>query len=1331
MDTKYIYTLLFDENQKFLTATQNVNGDYIISRNNQPNYLTYNPANVAKIAFELATNRKYNSLARSISYPLEFIKDGAAILRELYFNGKGTEAYCGIKIMNWDGFRHSLLYDGRIDFNAKTEDPKSGKFTVPIVDDSVWSDIARNDSVQYSIECNESNPDAIKVMFDGINMRVKFIYETVRGTYRISFKDFDEAEPNGTQHSAWMMPLVKIDTEGDSVGIITKDNIEMFSITSGVPLRKKEWVIKNQNNVSNIDIAGVFTFSWKESRPSYIDLKVHGQYSDSEDAQWVRAVGRLDQSEFPQPDVQYSIPFTFHEYAAYPGVEYSLIITTLALHEYINDDKKSYLTIYPTKVTFSSITRVEQRIIYAIRPLDLIKQLVQKATDGKRTISSSFFTTNNKQVVTCGDAIRGFDNAKIYTSIEDFFKTYNSLFYMALRSVAGQLQMELATEVYRQDSQLFDIGECIDLKLNTAEDWIVNEVQVGSPKVDMRHPDGRLEFNSTNTFSLPIKNSDGKYEIITKYRTGCYDITFLLLDYVQGSTKDNTGDKTCYVLDITDVQGGGSDIVENFEEFTVNNNPLAPYISSPNQDDIITNDKPTIKGVAPVGSTVNIYADGVLDGSTLPDSVGNWSYTLINPLSSYEEGIPTATGQHLIQASFTDLAATTSNLNIVIDTNISTEIRIIYPATGDTLYNNQFLIKGVAQAGTAFTLTLDGIFSAPIVADGSCTWEYKLNAPLNNANHTLQAGTHTIVFTVNNRVEHPIITYIGQELNAGVPLIDNTPLVMGVAMPGTVVELFLNYDSHSIGSAIADSLGNWTFQTVPFSYPDVATGVPVMIVPIRNGDNIMSTSMRIETVEIGITGFMLNRPPYSVITGVEDNTVFNVELSPKRMLQHHYPYLASVMDKLPQEVIEFQTADKNPNLATVLDGVATIERADVPTSSLGEPLFRLEKAIVKTPTRIPFDKALALFNNGGVIRATYRGAELFFLPVGSMKMETITSAVQDWTLIFSPMTPFSTLINLYKDGTTINIMANSLFHSDYNSLHFVSYDFKDIKSYNFKTIYSDWFENRNEAWMYNPHYMQKYQKTETIRDQIISNGAGDLKLHIFRCETAMLVGTIPYSPVDPNPTPAPYIVFEAAIDLSTLPEDQYFFVIEANGKYCAISERIHVMDKWLGTILIESTNSINKTTFFYSTGIRTVLRLEGLVKKIQPNIFTDVSVDESGGSTLLYSTTNKKRTIRFGTAYGLPDYLYIKVANAIINDAWTCEGVKYTIEDGEKIDAASETDGHPLYYYNVRVLVALNENGATFVTETLREDNSVVLVVDAEAMGIPLPSLTDIGLQNE
>jgi len=165
------------------------------------------------------------------------------------------------------------------------------------------------------------------------------------------------------------------------------------------------------------------------------------------------------------------------------------------------------------------------------------------------------------------------------------------------------------------------------------------------------------------------------------------------------------------------------------------------------------------------------------------------------------------------------------------------------------------------------------------------------------------------------------------------------------------------------------------------------------------------------------------------------------------------------------------------------------------------------------------------------------------------------------------------------------------------------------------------------------------------------------------------------------------------------------------------------------TVLIEPSNTENKTGFFFSTGIIPSLRIEGLVKKLQPRVESITSILESGNSTSLYSQVSRKRIIRFGTAYGLPDYLALKVAEHVVLDNYRIENVEYVLDLEEEIQPSEDVNGHPLYYYDVNVLVKENAKGKVFGSnQPGASTEGVILVVDPEALGLPSGSLLQIQL---
>jgi len=69
-------------------------------------------------------------------------------------------------------------------------------------------------------------------------------------------------------------------------------------------------------------------------------------------------------------------------------------------------------------------------------------------------------------------------------------------------------------------------------------------------------------------------------------------------------------------------------------------------------------------------------------------------------------------------------------------------------------------------------------------------------------------------------------------------------------------------------------------------------------------------------------------------------TVFNIDLSPKRMLLRHGRWLASILSGFESEKVQFQSGTRNTNLKTIQAGVTTRENSDVPISALGTKIFQ-------------------------------------------------------------------------------------------------------------------------------------------------------------------------------------------------------------------------------------------------------------------------------------------------------------------------------------------------------------------------------------------------------
>lgn len=1125
---KNIYCFLSDANNQYYVATKESDGTWTVSTQSTPFPLRNNPKNLTTATTTIGTNKTYFSLNVGVIDPLEFIEDGTAILRERYNVGMRTQEYCYLTVIQFNGVnRYDLVYKGKIDFANKVENIKNGVFTVPTIDDSAWGVLSQKDKNVYSVPCNSTNKKAIRVLFDGITLLNKITYQAIQTTF-------------GHDLSVVLnlFPVSIINQNGDTVDTVVKNASSSVTHFNIVSLRESsDWIFHTYKSINNVRIYGSISFIVQNAQtnsgisiyfctnflkdynialigtiPGYSPIINGFQYNFSFDFSW-----NLDEGE----------KIFFGAESLNPGHP-DLTITTIA-----------------TNIFIETKTIQSPQVAWGVRSLDLAQQLVNQATDGRFTIGSEFLTNNNRDVILSGDSLRNVKNASIYSSFEDFFKTMDCVYYMAMRSINGNLFIEKATTVYDTSTNIINFEEAQEVNLSPALEYLAGEITIGNRNQDLRHPSGRLEFNCEAKFNTPLINIDSKLEILSPYRLGCYDAQFLILDYLGGSTQDNLGDKSVYMVRIDNQKETVRTTIENFEIVNISNVLLEPLIKTPYSNDLIAYQYPTLTGIAIPSTLINIYCDKVLDGSVTSDSNGNWTYNVVNALSTYTIGV--YTGVHIIEATYGTLQDPVSSITITVDISLSPSTSVVYPIDGDEIPNPYPFIYGETSPLNSVSITLDSSFITSVTADNSGKWSYQIpfGSPISEGSHVLDANGAIVNFSVKVNLECPVITYIGSQLD-GFPIINNLPLIKGTAKPGSSFNLYLNYISYNALNdttpIVADADGYWEFQVVPVNYTDPVSGSPIVLAPIRNGQSSISTDLLVKNAYVNVTGYKLERPDYAPITGVTDNTVFNTAYSPKRMLMARFPLFAGM---LSGGKITYQSSSKNGNLVTSLIGGETIhENTDELYSSLGTPIALLEYANIKVSTKKSFVNILKDFNNGGVMLFTFKGNIVPVLPIGKLSMNNMFDSTKELQCLVAPTISYTTLLSLYKTGLKIEVMNGAIYHSDYNSLHAVEINYPDNPKYNQVGIYEDWFENRNSFWDTNPEYIQKYNTCDVIVDQIISNGILSIYLDVYRCIDAKVIDTIEYTPISPNPLSVGD-VRQAEIDFSNYPEDQYFFVIRS------------------------------------------------------------------------------------------------------------------------------------------------------------------------------------------
>ncbi|MDR0781208.1 MAG: Ig-like domain-containing protein [Pseudomonadales bacterium] len=270
-----------------------------------------------------------------------------------------------------------------------------------------------------------------------------------------------------------------------------------------------------------------------------------------------------------------------------------------------------------------------------------------------------------------------------------------------------------------------------------------------------------------------------------------------------------------------------------------------------------TNDpKVVISGHGTAGSTLNLYDNGALVGSTIVDASGHWEML---PPSNLFEGVHSFTAAYIVAITGL-IGASSSAYTVTLDitppsapliTSI-TDASATPVLAGGTAGSSTITLKGVAEAGAVIAIHDGNTLLTPatiVTADAGGNWtyttpvlldgEHNLSVTAVDAAGNVSAPSYGIALGINTSpIDAPIIYAItddvgpvqGSFLNGGVTD-DTTPTLHGTgAYPSGSVRIFNG--AAVLGTVTADADGNWSYtptlnnhQSVTLSAANVVNGV--------------------------------------------------------------------------------------------------------------------------------------------------------------------------------------------------------------------------------------------------------------------------------------------------------------------------------------------------------------------------------------------------------------------------------------------------------------------------------------------------------------------------
>jgi hypothetical protein len=515
-------------------------GDVQLTSGQTP--LQFAPKGWKEMNLAWARGFTYWAMFRTVSKELKFVKDGAKILRHIYYNGS-IESKVELYIEKNGNTAANPGYDpyfyGEVDlsyFNDET-DYVNGE----IIEGGFISKLKARETTEYEIDV-ANNVDRVWVYFHGINLQFRQTWETVTNEDVNSIPSHIPTISEGTNLN---------------ISIYTED-------TYGVYVN----LIENTSGVSQ-DVT--VTYDW-----NYFIL-IPAPTATGEPYQF-HLFYEMHKVTNPIPvvttyDISLGSPLLYHgQSGTFTGTNtqtitiphnYRIIIvlkmeTTTGPAGSLSDGSYSATQLAGTKLTMTLDNKVPASYVPCLRTKKVFDTIIDNISDGETVIESDLLDVEYPDLVfSCGDALRNLENSVLKT---DFSKIYNAIDYQLdamffYDKTDGKAK--LRNKVYAFDNtQIGDLGEVADLKISPFSEEMFSKLILGQNTFVYDEVNGKDEINSETIFSSPVTRCTAEKNWKSEVRFDMYGAEFIRLNLSGKEVTDADSDNDIFGFHIENSPSG-------------------------------------------------------------------------------------------------------------------------------------------------------------------------------------------------------------------------------------------------------------------------------------------------------------------------------------------------------------------------------------------------------------------------------------------------------------------------------------------------------------------------------------------------------------------------------------------------------------------------------------------------------------------------------------------------------------------------------------------------------------------------------------------------------
>ena len=465
---------------------------------------------------------------RSLSDSYKFVRDGAKILRKLFFEG-GVNAKCEVLIRKFNRAVGVYAYEdyflASADFTTATNE--TSYFTINLKEAGFLSKYESRKSTKYKIPITD-NANAVWVYYDGINLQAILNWVAVGAGDSYSsiinkqlFK-FINLEGTNLSTAAFDIEantidkLIRNDSTSSKVYKINLDGfIETYKNTSGD--YALNLVLQERDAAENVISTNTILTStfFIGLNPNILDFGIITTYT------------------LP-PDRSLSIFWK----------AFDTSFTTLLTTNWLILDGNCKLTI-------SFDNRTKPTYVPHLTRDYVFKELVKLIGDNTTTGAGTFLTSSacNDKLMTSGDALRNLPKAQMYISMDDFFETIDSQHGAGLHYKQSTDEFFLYNYVSLFPSiEIANLGEVGKMNVKPLSSEFYSKLKVGQQDYTYDQVNGKDEFNTEIEMLSPLEGIKGSKSYLSSVRHDIYGIEQIRLNLSEKKVTDAESDNDVFEI---------------------------------------------------------------------------------------------------------------------------------------------------------------------------------------------------------------------------------------------------------------------------------------------------------------------------------------------------------------------------------------------------------------------------------------------------------------------------------------------------------------------------------------------------------------------------------------------------------------------------------------------------------------------------------------------------------------------------------------------------------------------------------------------------------------